>query len=860
MSRPINSIGKTQISTTTAATKIPTVLDLDVLNVKNIYLIDSLITKNTASLSSADKLMIQKGSIVNKITSTDPTQKTLTFNNVNFQPDSNLSNIVSIFTDNILKVGRIDKPLELLATDLNITANNFNIPGNVILYNVDITNSFIYRNNIMTIGNASIQGSNITIQFKGLFNTGNIYFNSTNKTFNIDQKLNILDDTYIDGNLTVSQINTSFSNISNNLTVNGNINGLNGLNITGVSFFENKMNTQQLYVNDIATFTSDVGIVGSINIGSALTVANTNIYFNSQQNPGILTYSPSISKFIFSQSAYFNRSLEILLGLTVSGSTILSGTTINGVLSANRPVTISNTLVVTKNASFNSNLSVDGTSTFNFLNTNSLNLGSINNLTDVALNFVNNQDTGIINFAYDTNSFNINNDVYFNNSANISGNLSTSNYLFVFMDANINGNVLTNSLYLSNNLINTINGNLLYNSNIVLTSNNGNLNISNILVSKDGNINGELLVGGNIIINKDAQIVGNLLVQNCNVDNNIIVGNIANIKGNIIGNSNLIILKNSNIQGNLNIDGNLIVRNKSNLLSDVFINGNTYINKNVDIVGFSNIKSNVLINKSLSVLNGISVSSLLVGSNLSYAGNIITFGDTNQPYGGANIIMNFNSLFNSGTFGFNIVENSFLYLNKLSCYNGLLVSNDINCDSNIYCNTLFSNSIVVGNLSVIGTTNTNDIISNGNLNLFGWGKMNELQINTNLYVDGTTNANNIHGNGNLNILGFANIGNNINCIGNITCNTLFQTSGIDKKMNIREIEIEDLKNLNKIKSYNYDLIMNGSNNYGFLAHEILENYPMLENNSTVNYIGFIPLLLEKIKILEKRLEKLENKI
>jgi hypothetical protein len=33
---------------------------------------------------------------------------------------------------------------------------------------------------------------------------------------------------------------------------------------------------------------------------------------------------------------------------------------------------------------------------------------------------------------------------------------------------------------------------------------------------------------------------------------------------------------------------------------------------------------------------------------------------------------------------------------------------------------------------------------------------------------------------------------------------------------------------------------------------------MLENNSTVNYIGFIPLLLEKIKILEKRLEILEN--
>jgi hypothetical protein len=38
----------------------------------------------------------------------------------------------------------------------------------------------------------------------------------------------------------------------------------------------------------------------------------------------------------------------------------------------------------------------------------------------------------------------------------------------------------------------------------------------------------------------------------------------------------------------------------------------------------------------------------------------------------------------------------------------------------------------------------------------------------------------------------------------------------------------------------------------------MENYPMLSNGSTVNYIGFIPLLLEKIKILENKIKILEN--
>ena len=42
-----------------------------------------------------------------------------------------------------------------------------------------------------------------------------------------------------------------------------------------------------------------------------------------------------------------------------------------------------------------------------------------------------------------------------------------------------------------------------------------------------------------------------------------------------------------------------------------------------------------------------------------------------------------------------------------------------------------------------------------------------------------------------------------------------------------------------------------------MAHEVANLYPMLSTGDTVNYIGFIPLLLEKIKILEERVKYLE---
>ena len=80
------------------------------------------------------------------------------------------------------------------------------------------------------------------------------------------------------------------------------------------------------------------------------------------------------------------------------------------------------------------------------------------------------------------------------------------------------------------------------------------------------------------------------------------------------------------------------------------------------------------------------------------------------------------------------------------------------------------------------------------------------------------------------------------------------------KKNIREITEDEINELSKIKSYNFDLKANDSNNFGFLAHEVANIYPMLSNGETVNYIGFIPILLAKIKMLENQINIIKQKL
>ena len=293
----------------------------------------------------------------------------------------------------------------------------------------------------------------------------------------------------------------------------------------------------------------------------------------------------------------------------------------------------------------------------------------------------------------------------------------------------------------------------------------------------------------------------------------------------------------------------------------------------------------------------------LYGSNVSISSNNINI----ENIANGNIVTNYigaNIGANIGKMQFNPNDNEFQYFNDVQIFGNLEVQNQIVYstiiinESNIYLSTINGNLTIVGELfalsnititnsltcSDLNVSNINVSKINGNLTIG-----NNLTVNNSIYADNsiytsnvllnnqiltTDTANNLIFNSNIiltidnsNILNMSNIiiydATNsqevlLDVRGNIQCNAVFLTSNVNKKKDIRGVTFEEINNVSSIKSYNYNLKSNETNNFGFLAHEVQNLYPMLSDGDSVNYIGFIPLLLEKIKIMENRINELER--
>jgi collagen type VII alpha len=105
--------------------------------------------------------------------------------------------------------------------------------------------------------------------------------------------------------------------------------------------------------------------------------------------------------------------------------------------------------------------------------------------------------------------------------------------------------------------------------------------------------------------------------------------------------------------------------------------------------------------------------------------------------------------------------------------------------------------------------------------------------------------------------------------GNIRATSFTTSSDYRLKSNIQPIS----KSIDNLKPVEYDLSGN-KHNMGFIAHEVQEEFPFLvegekdgENMQSINYDGFIGLLVKEVqdlkkenKILKERLDRLENMI
>ena len=309
-------------------------------------------------------------------------------------------------------------------------------------------------------------------------------------------------------------------------------------------------------------------------------------------------------------------------------------------------------------------------------------------------------------------------------------------------------------------------------------------------------------------------------------------------------------------------------------------NLNLFSDKTINFYADSNIYGNLYISGyltvgTLNVQNIISIGNiygqgnLIIKDNIYAEGNIINISNVNNS---SNLQINFLGT-NSGQIEFSPNEKLFRInpdidiLGNVNITGNLTVINEL-IISNVI---IYENSNITKNLTIEGNLLVyKDTIINGNLNVANIKINNELNINNNILIGETDlkyNGNIILTINDSNIVNVSNIiiVDNTNLLdvlfdvkGNITCNNIYLTSNVNKKKNIREITDDEIERLNIIKSYNFDLKSNGTNNYGFLAHEIQEIYPILSNGDSVNYVGFIPLLLEKIKLLENKIKNIER--
>lgn len=100
--------------------------------------------------------------------------------------------------------------------------------------------------------------------------------------------------------------------------------------------------------------------------------------------------------------------------------------------------------------------------------------------------------------------------------------------------------------------------------------------------------------------------------------------------------------------------------------------------------------------------------------------------------------------------------------------------------------------------------------------------------------------------------------------------SIITTSDMNIKENIKEIDEEETEKLMKLegKKYNYKDDETNKSHYGFIAQEVEKYYPELvvegihnsEKVKCINYLEMIPLLVNKIKEMQKEIDNLKEHI
>lgn len=741
-------------------------------------------------------------------------------------------NIGYYVTDKKIKIGGefiLNSPLFSVGSNENIIriADYSNNPitkiGTVDTYNSNTSISLVsatYLSNTIESYNNIPLGS-IIYTTTGDYNCQHIFeYNNYNAISNIKATQLVINKT---GLIAInSNLNTYIESSDEKLVINGSVNILND-DITPTKLIIGNSNKNNSIIN----------AHGSVFIGSNIIIGNSNIYNGSK-------FKSSNRIFVASGTTQFANYTNLKIGD-------------NSVVSSNNNLTIyANIGFGIENQTANYNYIIKGNTLFN-----GSNIYFNNTLTPMLITF--NQNTFI---GIGTSSDGANN-------LKIAGNILIDDFSAVTFGTvdNINGNSL--NLYskigigtdaVDSVLINIGSGNIITDSNINLTYGGSadayNYNTIN-LYSKIG-------IG--------TSTINNCLLNIGNINDTININNTSTINIGTFENSNtfLNIYGNTTIKGKTCIGGNILESDDTlidlHIKKDAKFYGNVYFDGDV---GFSNLDLGLLTTINF---NNITASGVISG-NLTSAGinNYSDFGTINinkinintNYFTDVDSYLSLNiekyDLWNKNTVGDYIYYNKGVYITS-GQINNYVLADSLGTPFQIDVNTTINSNLY------LGTNNTNgDIKSDTVLYVYGKSAFKNSIIcdMPNNSISLFTNANNLNIvqigsniDSRPNIEGYhLNVNGNIGLTGNIYTN-----SDLRLKNNVSTIN-NALEKIINCRGVNFNYLNESKISIGVIAQEIEKIIPEVVETQgngfkTVNYLSIIGVLIESIKELNYKIDKL----
>jgi UDP-3-O-[3-hydroxymyristoyl] glucosamine N-acyltransferase len=716
-----------------------------------------------------------------------------------------------------------------------------------------------------------------------LFNTSNTSFSFYSNGNNIlNGALYVHNNTSLESNLNVKGKST----LQSTLNVSDNASFQNGINVSNNASFYNKVN-----IREATTLQSTLNVSDNVSIFNGLNVSN-NVSIVGQ--------------------LYVSDNVSIFNGLNVSNNTSIVGT-----LYVKDNVSIFNGLNISNNTSIIGTLYVkDNVSIFNGINisNNTSIVGQMYVSDNVSifngLNISNN--TSMIGTLYVKDNVSIFNGLNVSNNVSIVGQMRVSDNVSIFNGLNISNNTsMIGTLYVKDN-VSILNGlNVLNNVSIV-----GQMRVSdNVSMFNGLNISNNTSIVGNLHVTQST-----ILKSTLNVSDNVSFLNMLIVSNNTSLLAKLEVSDNAKFMNGINVTGDTILKNDLNVTGHTTLNTlttggsafnslatfNEGINALKGISVTNGIMSDTLETTGNSTINGKLFASILVYGQIRNVSGYNTFngptiiledfdgtdenGDNSKQKGYATFGGTGTTTINNNLV-INPSSTSTIEIIGKGSINGIKYEGPINISNS--GGIQYNNFSYVGpfNVSTLGSNNTmnygGDLTLTGNLHIKNEGTgpalvLNQVDSNANdiaWFQDNTNNVVTIADSGNttikgclkvgytpvttfnsngatLDISGICAISGDLRLVGNV-----ISQSDRRIKTNINPI-YNCLEKIDTISGYTYNrLDLDNEKHIGLIAQEVEELFPELvtetNNIKGINYQGFIAVLLNCIKELNKKIENIE---